>query len=246
VIVNMTARGWEVIHQPAHALLASRIAQHWKRNERTPFWLELLVAVAQHDNQQRGLDGDIFLTETGVPKGFTVAKGEDEVDSLEQPTEVVHQAHYQGQYVALLTSMHVHTLYKGKRTKSKKVDTFLHGLEQQQKHWRRSLGISVKQVKADYALLLWCDRCSLILCQEEIPAAQRRLEVQRTPDGKRSFLWQREDKTLCVEPWPFEEEMFSVNAEVHQLNQLSFESEADLRKALQETQVEFRTWAFRK
>jgi hypothetical protein len=175
-----------------------------------------------------------------------VAKGEDDLDSLEQPTEVVHQARYQGQYVALLTSMHVHTLYASKRKTSKKIDTFLDELEQQQKQWRKSLGISVRQAKADYALLLWCDRCSLILCQDEIPAAERRLEVQRTPGGKRSFLWQREDKTLGVELWPFEEEEFSVNVEVHQLNQLRFESEAELRKALRETEVEFRSWTFRK
>jgi hypothetical protein len=246
LIVTMTNEGWEVIHQPAHALLASKIAHHWKHRERSPFWLEFLVATAQHDNQQRGLGGDIYLSSAGAPKGFTVSKGEGDVDSLEQPKQVIHQATYQGRYVALLTAMHVHTLYAPKRSSSKALETFLSNLEEQQKQWRKVLGISVKQAKADYALLLWCDRCSLILCQDEIPAAQRKLEVQRGPDGKPYFLWQREDDTLVVEPWPFEENDFTVSVEVQQLKQLRFSSEAELRKALQDAEVEFRNWTFRK
>jgi hypothetical protein len=246
MIVTMTDEGWDVIHQPAHALLASKLVYHWKYAERSPFWIELLTAIAQHDNQQRGLEGDIYLTSTGAPKGFTISKGEGDVNSLEQPREVIHQARYQGQYTSLLTSMHVHTLYKSKRGSSKMLDKFLGEIENQQKQWRKSLGISVKQAKADYALLLWCDRCSLILCQDEIPAAERRLEVQRGPKGTRHFLWQREDKTLSVDVWPFEEDEFSVNVEVHKLNQLKFGSEAELRQALQEAEVEFRTWTFKK
>jgi hypothetical protein len=242
----MTDDGWDVIHQPAHALLASKLAHRWKRSGRSPFWVELLVAIAQHDNQQRGLEGDIYLTSTGAPKGFTVSKGESDIDSLEQPTEVIHQACYQGQYVALLTSMHVHTLYNSKRGSSKTLDKFLSEVEERQKQWRKVLGISVKQAKADYALLLWCDRCSLILCGSEIPAAQRRLEVERDLQGKRSFLWQREDKSLNVEPWPFEEDEFSVAVEVHKLNQLRFDSEQELRRALEGAEVEYRTWTFKK
>jgi hypothetical protein len=246
MIVTITDEGWDVIHQPAHALLASKLAHHWKHSERSPFWVELLIAIAQHDNQQRGLEGDIYLTSTGAPKGFTVSKGEEDVNSLEQPRQVIHQARYQGQYVSLLTSMHVHTLYKAKRDSSRMLDKFLAEIEHQQKVWRKSLGISAKQAKADYALLLWCDRCSLILCQDELPASKRRLEVQRGPKGTRHFIWQREDKTLSVEAWPFEEDEFSVNVEVHKLNQLRFESEAELRKALQEAAIEFRRWTFRK
>jgi Protein of unknown function (DUF3891) len=246
MIVTMTDKGWDIVHQPAHALLASKLAYQWNYSERSTFWVELLTAVAQHDSQQRGLEGDIYLTSTGAPKGFSVSSGEGDVDSLEQPREVIHQARYQGQYLALLTSMHVHTLYQSKRGSSKTLDKFLSEIVAQQKEWRKSLDISAKQAKADYALLLWCDRCSLILCQDEIPASERRLEVQRGPTGTRHFLWQREDKTLGVEAWPFEEDEFSVNVEVHQLKQLRFENEAELRKALKETRVEFRSWTFKK
>jgi hypothetical protein len=246
MIVTLTDKGWDVIHQPAHALLACKLAQHWHRGERSPFWTELLIAIAQHDSQQRGLAGDIYLTTTGAPKGFTVSKGENEVGSLEQPREVIHQARYQGQYLSLLTAMHVQTLYKAKKNTSKELARFLDELKGQQKRWRKSLGISDKQAKADYALLLWCDRCSLILCQDKIPAAGRKLEVQRGPRGTRHFLWQRDDQTLGVADWPFEEDEFSVNVEVHKLSQLRFESEAHLRKALQEAAVEFRSWIFKK
>jgi hypothetical protein len=246
MIVTLTDEGWDIIHQPAHALLASKLASHWKYRERSPFWLELLTAIAQHDSHQRGLDGDIFITSLGAPKGFTVSKGEGDVDSLEQPREVIHQARYQGQYVSLLTAMHVQTLYKSKRGSSKELANFLDELTTRQLAWRKSLKISSQQAKTDYALMLWCDRCSLILCQDEIPVAGRRLEVQRGPKGTRHFLYQREDKTLGVDEWPFEEDEFSVSVEVHKLKQLRFEDEAELRKALQEARVEFRSWMFRK
>jgi hypothetical protein len=85
-----------------------------------------------------------------------------------------------------------------------------------------------------------------MLCQGEIPASERRLEVQRGPKGIRHFLWQREDKTLGVEAWPFEEDEFSVKVEVHKLNQLKFESEAKLRQGLQKATIEFRSWTFKR
>lgn len=243
MIVTMTNDGWDVIHQPAHALLASKLAQHWKQSERSPYWAELLVAIAQHDNQQSGLD---TLTSLGLPKSFTVSKDESWVGCLEQPREVIQQAWYQGKYVSLLIAMHVHTLYKKRRASSKALAKFLDELEEKQKKWCKSLNISASEVKPDYALLLWCDRCSLILCQNQIPAAQRKLEIQRGPRGSRHFLWQREDKTLSVETWPFEEQEFSVSVEVHKLNQARFSSKTELEKALQEAEIEFRTWTFRR
>ncbi|MGL4611817.1 MAG: DUF3891 family protein [Trueperaceae bacterium] len=246
MIVMMANEGWDVIHQPAHALLASKLAMHWSHHERSSFFPELLMAIAQHDNQQRGLDGDIYLTASGAPKGFTVSKGESDIDSLEQPREVIHQACYQGQYLALLTAMHVQTLYAAKRQSSKALDKFLAEVKNLQKQWRKSLGLSVKDAKADYALMLWCDRCSLILCQDEIPSAGRRLEVQRGPRGTQHFLFQREDKSLGVEDWPFQEEEFTVNVEVHHLKGLRFESKTVLREALREAKVLFKTWTFRK
>jgi Protein of unknown function (DUF3891) len=142
--------------------------------------------------------------------------------------------------------MHVHTLYKAKRGSSKPLANFLDELEEDQKKWLKSLSISAKQARPDYALMLWCDRCSLILCQDHIPTAERKLEVQRGPCGSRHFLWQRGDKTLGVEAWPFEEDEFSVDVEVHKLNQLRFDTQAELEKALQKADIEYRSWVFRK
>lgn len=243
MIVTMTDRGWDVIHQPAHALLASKLAHHWKQNERSPFWTELLVAIAQHDSYQQGLD---TLTSKGVPKGFTVSKSEGEIDSLEQPREVIRQARYQGQYVALLLAKHIHTLYRAKHASSKTLAKFLDELEEDQKKWFKSLSISARQAESDYAIMLWCDRCSLILCQDQIPTAKRKIEVQHGPWGSRHFLWQREDRTLGVETWPFEEDEFSVDVEVHKLDQLCFDNDGELKKALQDADVECKNWLFRR
>jgi hypothetical protein len=54
-----------------------------------------------------------------------------------------------------------------------------------------------------------------LLASKLAQALETQLEVQRSPCGSRHFLWQREDKTLGVETWPFEDDEFSVDVEVH-------------------------------
>jgi len=243
MIVQLTRTGWNVIYQPAHGLLATKIAYRWRRENRSPFWVDVVAAITQHDNNQRDFEGDTHLTDLGAPRSFTVDKG-GVGETLEQPRRRIAEAKRQGRYVALLTSMHLTTIYA--RGQSAEMDAFLDEQEAAQKGWRRSLGVTKAQAERDYAVMIWCDRCSLILCQEEVPQAGRRLEVQRGPDGAPHYLWEREDGTLGVDPWPFEVDDFEVGVDVTHLEQLKFASDEELLGALERAPVELRTWRFRR
>ena len=52
MIVRKSSEGFHIIYQAAHGLLAGKIAQELKHKFRPPYWLETLVAVIEHDDQQ--------------------------------------------------------------------------------------------------------------------------------------------------------------------------------------------------
>jgi hypothetical protein len=241
VIVNHTHGGWEVIYQRAHGLLAVKLAYHWREEDRSPFWIELLAALTQHDNNQSELREN-QLTPQGAPADFMIAKG----SPLEQARRVIDDASYQGRYVALLTSMHTSYIYQGKAKDDPAFAAFLKEQAEAQKRWLRALGLKKKKVERDYGIMQWCDRCSLILCEGELPADERRLEVTPLPDGKPSFIWQRADESLGVEPWPFMTDDLEVSVEVSQLDQLEFKTVDAFHRALKDAPTLVKTWRFEK
>ena len=243
MIVTLTNEGYDIIFQPAHGLLAAKLASHWAFKHPPAYHMELLTAIAQHDNNQRTFSKNNSLTQAGAPRGFTVSSDEQSISDLSQPEQTIKDAYYQGRYIALMVSMHATHLYGNTPDPNTNLQTFLKQQQQQQKQWRKDLGVTKKQAQHDYQLMLWCDRASLILCQSHIPQAERKLEVQRTPDGKRSYLWQTNNH-LTVDPWPFKPTTFTVTTEVHHLTQLEFASDEALLEALLGARVSYREWVF--
>ena len=90
----------------------------------------------------------------------------------------------------------------------------------------------------------WCDRLSLILCQQELPDDERFLEISEGPDGERYDIMQRRDQLIIVKPWPFQEDKFTVNVEACDLPQVKFESNAELTQALQDSPIKVVEWTF--
>jgi hypothetical protein len=240
MIVNAAHEGWEVIFQRAHELLAQQIASYWKVSQRPERWLELLSAIGEHDNRQEGWHERYHLTPAGAPKDFSMQEF-----SLSQAREVTDVTKYKSRFVSLLISMHTSYLHEHLRGSSKEVDRFLNDQQSLQKNWLRSLAIEEKEADKAYHLLHWADRCSLILCKNELPADERKLEVFKGPRHKPYFIQQREDKSLGVEPWPFEESEFKVWVESRTLTQLSFRNDKELAKALLAADVEEKSWIFR-
>ena len=241
MIVNLVKEGWEIIYQQAHALLAAQLAFAWRIADRPDRWVETLAAIAQHDDGQKYWAGKVGLTKAGAPANFTMLPF-----SLEQASQVLEEARFQGQWRSLLTSMHLSFLYEELRGLNTSTDQFLDEQQQNQANWRKALKVTKKEAQKAYDLMQWCDRLSLILCRKELPEAERALEISAGPDGIRYDVIQLKNGTIQVTPWPFDPTQFTVTVEASTLSQLQFQSEDELANALRKAPVITKTWELTK
>jgi Protein of unknown function (DUF3891) len=239
MIVNPTQNGWEIIYHRAHALLAAQLAGHWRCKDAPVRLYETLAAISHHDDLEKEWE-EYNLTEAGAPMDFTLNQDTD----LKKLADLANNARYRGRWVALLISMHISRLNEQKRGESPEIDKFLDEQLQNQQLWIEELGIKKKEVDAAYAFMQWCDRLSLILCQQELPADERFLEISKGPDGQRYDIMQRSDQLIIVKPWPFQDDKFTVNVEACELSQVKFEKNAELTQALQESPIKLLEWTF--
>ncbi|MBD1937348.1 DUF3891 family protein [Microcoleus sp. FACHB-68] len=239
MIVNLVENGWEVIYHRAHALLAAQLAGQWKKSESPPRLYETIAAISHHDDLEREWEGN-QLTEAGAPLDFTL----DKKTSLPKLRELTTNSRYRGRWVAMLISMHTSFLNEGKRGESEELDQFLDEQLENQKKWRKELKITKKEAEEAYAFFQWCDRLSLILCMGNLPAGQRFLEISKGPDGERYDILERSDGLVTVKPWPFDAEKFTVNVEASSLNQIKFDSNDELKEALQTAPIKTLEWTF--
>ncbi|MFD1186310.1 DUF3891 family protein [Pontibacter rugosus] len=237
MIVNTIPEGWEVIYQQAHGMLAAQLAYHLKPELQCKNWVDTLVAIANHDNRQHTWRGKDGLTPAGAPADFTL-----QPNTLEQAKKLMHDVRFQSRWVALLTSMHMSYLYESRRGESKATNAFLNDQQELQKSCRESLQQSLKETQQAYAIMQWCDRLSLILCRNELPADERQLEITTGPDGKPYFLQQQQQRWIKVEPWPFAAQQLEVQVEYRVLRQLQFKNDGELAKALHQAEVKYKKW----
>lgn len=245
MIVRAVEEGWEVLFHRAHALLAAEIALRWQGEERIERVAETIAAIAQHDDLEREFE-EPRRTPAGGPEDFTQRDHSDEKE-IPRWEEALEMALYRSRWVALLTARHICFLNVQLRCHSDCLEGFCQKLEARIEGWRRELDIPKEEVESTYAFMQWCDRLSLILAQDELPAGDRWLEISPGPDGVRYDIRRVEAASeLEVRPWPFREQAFTVGADVRTLNQLKFPSDASLRKALADAPVTSRLWHFRK
>ncbi|MES2733104.1 MAG: DUF3891 family protein [Bacteroidota bacterium] len=237
MIVNTDIQGWEVIYQQSHALLAMKLASQWRLDQRPAPWLETLAAILEHDDGQADWQHDTYLNNAGAPLDFAF-----QPISMTQMQRVTELMQYKSRWIALMVSMHMSFLYEKNRGSNQEVDDFLNQQQANQEKWRKALKINKTKTQQAYALVQFCDRFSLILCRQELPMDERALEITKGPDGRRYEVTQRADKTLQVEPWPFETNDFTVTVEATYLQQLHFNSDKELLKALRDSPVKEKTW----
>lgn len=239
MIVNLQNEGWEIIYHRAHALLAAQIGGHWDRRKTPDRIYETLAAISHHDDLEKEWEED-QLTTAGAPLDFTL---EREI-ALEQMRRHAEDALYRGRWVAMLTSMHLCFLNEGRRAQLAELGEFLDQQYRLQHQWRTELEVSKDAAESAYRFMRWCDRMSLILCQQQVPDAGRHLEVQIGPDGERYSVYQQANGTLGVTPWPFNQPQITVNVEACCLAQLQFDSNDALRTALKTAPRRVLTWTF--
>lgn len=242
MIVNLVQDGWQVIYHRAHALLAAEIAGHWRRSDSPERLYETIAAISHHDDLEREWEGN-QITQAGAPLDFTLDTDDTET-AINRLKELITSARYRGRWVTFLISKHISFLNQSRRGTSPAWDDFLDQQVQLQEKYRQELGIEPEEAERAYQFMRWSDRLSLILAQQQIPAAGRSLEITSGIDGQRYDVRELEDGKLTVEPWPFGEEKFTVNVEAAHLAQLKFESNEELISALQTAPIEILEWTF--
>jgi hypothetical protein len=243
MIVNSLKDGWEIIYQRAHANLAAVILSGWKKSEDIYRPTEMIIAVAQHDDEEILWDQSVHLTDQGAPLDFIEG---DLDESMECASLVIANAYRQGLWIALMISMHHTSLYEPQRGTNNALDRFLDLQKNNQAEWRKQLKISKTVAVRNSSLVLFVDTLSLILCRRQLPLLSRRLEVGPTPDNQMVTVFQRDDKSIGLDPWVFEESEVQFSLETRRLDQLVYKDELELKTALNKAVIEVVTWDFRK
>ncbi len=239
MIVNTLADGWQIIYHRAHALLASQIGEQWQRKDAPPRFCETIAAISHHDDLEKEWE-EQNLTPAGTPKDFTM-ETETSYELLQKHLE---RALYRSRWVALLNSIHLCRLNKQAKGTSAEADAFLKQQLENQKQCRKELKISKTDVDQAYAFMQWCDRLSLILCQQKLPEDERALEISKGHDGQRYDIIQYSNNLVTVTPWCFEADRFTVNVEASTLTQVKFEDNLSLTQALQKAPRTVLEWTF--
>lgn len=241
MIVKYGQTGWKVITQRAHGIVAAQIAFAWRPADRPARWVETLLAIAEHDDAENELDGERLITDTGGPLNFDMKNFE-----LPHGKKLSSLTVAKSRYIALLTSMHTSFLYEKDKGSVPGAEAFLKEQHRLQQRWRKELGLTKEDATSAYALLEWCDALSLLICKDEGQPEQRGVDISTGPDGKMYTLFQVDDNTLTVQPWPFERSAFGVNFEYRTIGQLTFASSAEFREAFLAAEVEEKVWTLQK
>jgi len=230
MIVNYTENGWEIILQRTHGLLAGELCQHWKVSHRPSRWLETLIATTEHDDVFNEFERGPLLTTKLTPLDFKMTCFDEKASE-----DMISMALSKSRFIALLLASHINFTH-GEEPKAAK---FLRELKTNSEKWRQQVATNGQEVANAYELLEFCDAFSLLICQDQIPPGERKLEISTGPDGRRFHFFQRK-QTLVVEPWPFEEHCFEVSYERRILEAVSFQTDEDLQSALESARIEVR------
>ena len=241
MIVNQTDTGWQIINQQAHGLLAVQMATHWQGDKRPAHWIETLIALTEHDDGQEPWEERNHLTTAGAPLPFQIPEY-----SVEQCRNMIEIGLQKSRWNALMLSMHTTFLYEKKRGTDKQLDAFLDQQTGNQAKWRKQYGATKAQAAYAYNFVQWCDALSLVLCLDQLPPEGRHLEVSKGPDGVSYYVFQRDDESLGMEPWPFDVAEFDVHVETFQLPQSLFQNDKELYNTMQDAPMLLKTWRFKK
>lgn len=237
MIVNYTEKGWQIVTQRAHGILAAQIAFHWKKSERPERWMETLLAIAEHDDAEVELGGENLLTVHGGPLNFDM-KGFELAHCEKLSLLTISK----NRYIALLTSLHMEFLYRKDAENNTDAKSFLKNQAALRRKWMRELKLTETEVLRIYDLVEWCDACSLLLCQDLVQPEKRKLEISTGPDKKIYSLAHAGDQKITISPWPFESNKFEVNFEWRRIGKLQFNSSEDFREEFLKAEVQKTTW----
>jgi hypothetical protein len=246
MIVASHQKGWKIITQRSHGLLAAMIAYQYDIDLPNEIMVPTLIAIAEHDDGTDETNQDKNLTDARAPRHFKVSDASRKSD-IKQQENVMEIAASKSVLNALLTSLHLKFLYgTGKDSANKQLVSFMKQQEKDRKEYLKHLDIDKKYVDRLYHFVEWCDAFSLLICQDKIQSDGKKMEVSLSPDGEINQAFYKADKEITVEPWPFKNNTFKVFYEFKILEQLKFNSVEEFNKICTETPVQREEFIFSK
>ncbi|MEO0531857.1 MAG: DUF3891 family protein, partial [Planctomycetota bacterium] len=222
MIVTSVELGWEVVFQKSHGLLAGQLAARFQDSFRPHLWTETLEAILSHDDNKQPFENRHYVTDLGAPRDFTLV-AMSSPDRVIEARRRITENHRKHRWCGLLMSRHVEHLYEGEEEVTDEMRELLDDERDRRRKVLRQMSLKKQQLEDAYQLLRWCDRCSLILARNRIPGMGRRIEVTHGLHKQLYELWQNDDDTITVEPWPFDREGFEVEVEVRLATRLAFD-----------------------
>ena len=245
MIVNKSIIGLHIILHESHGLLAGKIANEIKEVYRLIYWIETLIAISEHDDRQLDLNEKEYLSDLGVPMDFTEESYRvDEV--VERMKRILRTSENKSQWIKLLISYHLEFIYGPLKNKSKRISAFFQKQVTERKTILKHFGLTNAKAKTYYEFLRFCDRLSLILCKDETPALERKLEINTSIDGKTFFIKKSEDERLIISPWIFKKEKFELSVEERILKETQFSSLENFKESLLQTMPQSKKWTLAK
>lgn len=247
MIVNQTNEGCEIFSHSSHGLLAGYIANELNDNLKNMHWLGTLTAIIEHDDRQLDFNEKNYLSKSGMPLDFLQEK-RTASEVIKRSKRLLFQAECKSTWVALLINYHLQYIYKQDAKEKKAIDSFLASLKKQEKQFCKLNNLKKKELHDIYQIMLFADRCSLILCQDNVPSASRFLEINNSIKNESYWIKELDSSStfLTIEPWIFQNDNFSVHAEYKLLKQSSFSSNEEFGKEYANAEVKIKTWNFKK
>jgi len=206
---------------------------------------ETIIAITSHDDLQPNIEDGDHISENGMLKNFT-ENSQQIVAVIDRCKNIMLEAHRRSPYIEVLVSKHLNFLYTDLAKSSKMMASFL----SEQKALREDLiklhSISKSDFERGYQVLLFCDRLSLILSQNQIPFAGREVEINKSIDRKQYFVSEGEKGNLTVRPWIFNSEQFQVSIPVRRLKKTTFKSTSEFKDSLRQCKINDKVWKFAK
>ncbi len=245
MIVISHQKGWKIINQRSHGLLAAMLAYQYDIDLPNDIIVPAIIAIAEHDDGVEETTQHRNLTKAGAPRHFLVDDGSEKVD-LTQKVNVMEISSSKSQLNALLTSLHMEFLYSDSQGEDKELDAFLKDQEKFRKDILKNLNIDKKYAERLYRFVEWCDAFSLLICMDKIQPEGRKMEISKSPDGDMNQTYYKPNNEITVEPWVFKNETFKVFYEYKILKQLKFNSIEEFNDVCKKTPVQRQEFIFSK
>ena len=245
MLINFIDKGLEVISHPAHGLLSGKIAQKINSEYRLENWLETLVAIVEHDDEQLSPKQKNCISKIGMPLDFLNNSVPVE-KSLEHAKAVFDKVLLKSSWAAMVLSHHLEFLYEDTAQESKDFKEFLAEMKQFRKVMYSLHRVHQNEVEEIYQIMVFSDRLSLILCQNKIPQLGRELEINESIDGVKYFVSKLDNGAITVRPWIFENDNFEISVDARLLKEIKFKNEKHFTNTLTAAPIYLKSWKFSK